>query len=340
MGVERLLEAKADPSRKDKQGRSPVTYAKQRGKTQCAQTISDWLTSRQQECHEVERARMSAFAPFLRDETTPYSKGLPLVVYHQVQFFISRRVLFADDMTEGAISRLRSLDTCTALSVLKEYAEKRTRRESRGRLEDACHNRSRRVPLLLATRGADYPPGQSHRFPIEPRFLMMTHDEVTVMHAMGCTVQEYGVNSPHLPHLDKVYKPVSCRRGLVPFNAIFSTPYFEVAKAQHCLRNLNAITLKVAEKDMQMWEDHTFKTLLNKDVEIAVRDAIPPEMRTGDSLEMLEILSAYRLVESERMDPRNLNSLHLCEAKGQFEVARTCVCSDLSSPSAVPLSPA
>jgi len=61
---------------------------------------------------------------------------------------------------------------------------------------------------------------------------------------------------------------------------------------------------------------HTKKTLLNKDVTLAVRDKIEGEMCTIAFLKMFEMLAAYDLV-APGQDGR-FNTLHLCEAPGAF----------------------
>jgi hypothetical protein len=119
-----LLDANADPSIKDKMDRSVVEYAEQKKKWCCVEAIREAQTQRD----EVARTAASPFAPFLQegDQTSPGSKGLSQVVYHQVQWllfcgFIPESDIYQNDTLMGY---LRSSDTCLLLSALKDYEER------------------------------------------------------------------------------------------------------------------------------------------------------------------------------------------------------------------------
>jgi len=81
-GVRRLLEANADPATMDKNQRSVLQYAKEKGQKDCVRAIEEHIAANDQQAVAVVQARESPFAPFLPqgDETTPRSKGLSLVV--------------------------------------------------------------------------------------------------------------------------------------------------------------------------------------------------------------------------------------------------------------------
>jgi hypothetical protein len=135
-GVKALLDANADPSIKDKMNRSVVEYAEQKGKRSCAQVIREVKTQSDEEA----QAAASPFAPFLQegDQTSPESKGLSQVVYHQVQWllfcgFIRESDIYQNDTVMGY---LRSSDTCLLLSALKDY-EKRCPSKAFETLEQA-----------------------------------------------------------------------------------------------------------------------------------------------------------------------------------------------------------
>ena len=121
------------------------------------------------------------------------------------------------------------------------------------------------------------------------------------------------------PHLDKIFVLPPCAQGLPPVDDIFSTSRFQIAKAQNCSNALNAIKSQLDEKDIQVWKGHTKKTLLNKDVTIAVRERVRAEMCTIEFLKMYEMLAAYDLVVPTQ-DMNKFNTLHLCEAPGNVFV--------------------
>jgi cold shock CspA family protein len=133
-GVKKLLNAKADTSIRDKMGRTPEKYAKEKRQEVCAGAIRDAVQRAQEAKIEVERAQASPFAPFLKegDETSPSSRGLSVVVYHQIQWLIFKGYVVnptTRDITERVLSCLRSTETCLALSVLKDFEERCDRRE-------------------------------------------------------------------------------------------------------------------------------------------------------------------------------------------------------------------
>ncbi len=138
------------------------------------------------------------------------------------------------------------------------------------------------------------------------------------------------------PHIDKIFVLQTRAQALPPVDDIFSTSHFDIAKAQNCSNALNAIKSQLDEKYIQVWKEHTKKTLLNKDVTLAVRehtkktllnkdvtlavrDKVGPEMCTEGFLKMYEMLAAYDLVEPTQ-DMTKFNTLHLCEAPGDFLV--------------------
>jgi len=133
--------------------------------------------------------------------------------------------------------------------------------------------------------------------PIPPNLMLISLEEATVVLQMGLCVQNEG--DPNVPHMHKIYVLASCDRGLPNSDALFSTPLFEIEKAQQCsqvnrlrvnmwvflmgndfamiwlwLFSQDLKTLKSLpdEKDIQVWKGHTNKTLLNKNVTLAVRD--------------------------------------------------------------------
>jgi cold shock CspA family protein len=177
---------------------------------------------------------------------------------------------------------------------------------------------------LCSTRGADYPRGAGYKGPVPPKLLMMSREEAAVMLEMGMTVEMAPVVDDGdllpvaAPHLDKICVLPPCQQGLPDVNALFSTVRFEVAKAKQFSADLSAIKSQLDEKDIRVWKGHTKKTLLNKEVTIAVRDRIRAEMCTIAFLKMFEMLSAYDLVVPP-MNGKfcdNFNTLHLCEAPG------------------------
>jgi hypothetical protein len=137
-------------------------------------------------------------------------------------------------------------------------------------------------------------------------------DPFVFLQEMGCCVQE----NVETPHLDKIFVLPPCAQGLPD---IFLTSRFEIAKAQNCSNALNAIKSQLEEKDLQLWKAHTKKTLLNKDVTIAVREMVRAEMCTIAFLKMYEMLAAYDLVVPTQ-DMIKFNTLHLCEAPGNVVV--------------------
>jgi hypothetical protein len=140
-------------------------------------------------------------------------------------------------------------------------------------------------------------------------------DPFVFLQEMGCCVQE----NVETPHLDKIFVLPPCAQGLPSVDDIFSTSRFEIAKAQKFSSDLNAIKSQLDEKDIQVWKGHTKKTLLNKDVTIAVRERVRAEMCTIAFLKMYEMLAAYDLVVPTQ-DVNKVNTLHLCEAPGNVFV--------------------
>jgi hypothetical protein len=132
---------------------------------------------------------------------------------------------------------------------------------------------------------------------------------------MGCCVQE----NVETPHLDKIFVLQTRAQALPPVGNIFSKSCFETAKAQKCSKALNDIKSQLDEKNIQGWKEHTEKTLLNKDVTLAVRDRVRAEMCTIEFLKMYEMLAAYDLVVPTQ-DMNQFNTLHLCEAPGNVFV--------------------
>jgi cold shock CspA family protein len=388
-GVKKLLNAKADTSIRDKMGRTPEKYAKEKRQEVCARAIREAVQRAQEADIEVERAQTSPFAPFLKegDETSPSSKGLSVVVYHQIQWLIDKGYVRnpTRDITERVLSCLRSTETCLAVSVLKDFKE-RCDREPVGSLESYviaeldrfrtlrgvwqgclrgkpfgfiqaengnriwCHERQvkdeeiqegtkvsfeiqpgrsgkleatmvqalhsagrskSKRGALFATRGADYSGQQG---PIPPKLLMMSLEEATVMCDMGAGTQQ----NIETPHLDKIHILPQCDRDLLSIDALFSTPSFEVAKAQQCSQALNATKSQLDEKEITVWKQHTKKTLLNKEVTWDVRDKVGAEMCTIAFLKMYEMLYAHDLVQPA--EPEKFNSLHLCEAPGNMQL--------------------
>ncbi len=162
---------------------------------------------------------------------------------------------------------------------------------------------------LFSTRGADYSGQQG---PIPPKLLMMSLEEATVMRDMGAVTQQ----NIETPHLDKIHILPQCDRDLLSIDSLFSTPGFEVVKAQQCSQALCATKSQLDDKDSRVWKKHTKKTLLNKEVTFAVRDSVGAEMCTIAFLKMYEMLYAYDLVQPA--EPEKFNSLHLCEAPGNM----------------------
>jgi hypothetical protein len=140
-------------------------------------------------------------------------------------------------------------------------------------------------------------------------------DPFVFLQKMGCCVQE----NVETPHLDKIFVLQTCAQALPPVDDIFSTSRFEIAKAQKFSSDLNAIKSQLDEKNLQLWKAHTKKTLLTKDVTIAVRDRVRAEMCTIAFLKMYEMLAAYDLVVPTQ-DMNQFNTLHLCEAPGNVFV--------------------
>jgi hypothetical protein len=140
-------------------------------------------------------------------------------------------------------------------------------------------------------------------------------DPFVFLQEMGCCVQE----NVETPHLDKIFVLPPCAQGLPPVDDIFSKSRFKIAEAQVCSSNLNAIKSQLDEKDLQVWKAHTKKTLLTRDVMLAVRERVRAEMCTIEFLKMYEMLAAYDLVVPTQ-DMAKFNSLHLCEAPGNVFV--------------------
>jgi cold shock CspA family protein len=370
-------------------GRTPEEYAKEKRKEVCVRAIRDAVQRAQVADMEVERAQTSPFAPFLieGDETSPSSKGLSVVVYHEIEWLIFKGYVVARDITERVLSCLRSTETCLALSVLKDFEDRCDRREPHMRSFEAqvldeldrfrtrrgfwqgcqrgkpfgfiqedngnriwCHERQvkdeeiqegtkvsfeiqigrsgkpeatmvqalhsagrskSKRGALFATRGADCSGEQG---PIPPKLLMMSLEEATVMCDMGAKTQQ----NKETPHLDKIHILPQCDRGKLSIDALFSTPGFEVAKAQQCSQALCTTKSQLDEKDIRVWKQHTKKTLLNKEVTFAVRDNVRAEMCTIAFLKMYEMLYAYDLVQPSESE--KFNSLHLCEAPGNMQL--------------------
>jgi len=82
---------------------------------------------------------------------------------------------------------------------------------------------------LYSTRGADRTLQDQ---PVPPKLMLISLEEATVMLEMGLCVQNEG--DPNVPHMDKIYVLASCDRGLPNSDALFSTPLFEIEKAQQC----------------------------------------------------------------------------------------------------------
>jgi cold shock CspA family protein len=177
-------------------------------------------------------------------------------------------------------------------------------------LHSAGRSKSKRG-ALFATRGADCSGEQG---PIPPKLLMMSLEEATVMCDMGAKTQQ----NKETPHLDKIHILPQCDRGKLSIDALFSTPGFEVAKAQQCSQALCTTKSQLDEKDIRVWKQHTKKTLLNKEVTFAVRDNVRAEMCTIAFLKMYEMLYAYDLVQPSESE--KFNSLHLCEAPGNMQL--------------------
>ena len=187
-------------------------------------------------------------------------------------------------------------------------------------LASTSHVRKTRM-ALYSTRGAD---GQQQAYEtgcgaIPPQFLMMSYEEAKVILDMGCTTQHStDLVRSDVPHLDKVYELPKCDFGLPATHNLFSGPKFQIARAQKSADFLNDIKSKLDEKDMEAWKPHTKKTLLNKDVTFTVRERIDVEMCTIAFLKMYEMLSAYDLVATANVAVTAFNTLHLCEAPGEY----------------------
>ena len=140
--VRKLLDAKADITTRDKMDRTAEEYAMQKRQNVCARAIRDAVQRAQQADIEVELAQTSPFAPFVKegDQTSPNSKGLSEVVYHQVQWLIFKGYVHAYDMTEKVMGLLRSTEACLALSALKDFEERCDRRENVRSLESELSN--------------------------------------------------------------------------------------------------------------------------------------------------------------------------------------------------------
>ena len=82
---------------------------------------------------------------------------------------------------------------------------------------------------LYSTRGADWTLQDQ---PVPPKLMLISLEEANVMLEMGLCVQNEG--DPNVPHMDKIYVLASCDRGLPNSDALFSTPLFEIEKAQQC----------------------------------------------------------------------------------------------------------
>ena len=154
--VTALLKANADTAVKDKMGRSALEYAQQKMQTECVHALQECMRARQQENIEVDQAvrhaAASPFGPYLPEgsETTPNSKGLSLVVYHQVEWLIHRRILRPNEITDRVMTLLQSSDTCIVLSTLKEYENRHEREESVPTLE---HELSFEIPRSGSMQG-------------------------------------------------------------------------------------------------------------------------------------------------------------------------------------------
>ena len=148
-GVKALLESGADPSIKDKVDRSAAEYAKQRGKLdasdrkkrermECVVAIENRMKSIQEARDILAQSNASPYAPFLQkgDQTSPNSRGLSLVVYHQVQWLIFSKCTDAHEISERLMRYLRSSEACVVVSALKDFEVRYNRGERAGTLED------------------------------------------------------------------------------------------------------------------------------------------------------------------------------------------------------------
>jgi hypothetical protein len=151
-GVQALLDANADPTMKDKMNRSVVEYAVQKGQRSCVQAIHEAVTSLHTQRDEVAQTAASPFAPFLQegDQTSPGSKGLSQVVYHQVQWLLSCGLIQESNISDLVMGYLRSSDTCHLLSALKDY-EERCRLKASEPLEQALRKELAQGRVLNGT---------------------------------------------------------------------------------------------------------------------------------------------------------------------------------------------
>jgi hypothetical protein len=82
---------------------------------------------------------------------------------------------------------------------------------------------------LYSTRGVHFTLQDQ---PIPPNLMLISLEEATVVLQMGLCVQNEG--DPNVTHMHKIYVLASCDRGLPNSDALFSTPLFEIEKAQQC----------------------------------------------------------------------------------------------------------
>ena len=151
-GVKALLDANAKLDIKDKQKRSAVVYAEEKRQLSCVQAIHEAVTALQTQSDEAAHTAASPFAPFLQegDQTSPGSKGLSLVVYHQVQWLLFCRLTHESDISDRVLGYLRSSDACLLLSALKDY-EERCRLQAFEPLEQALSRELARGRILNGT---------------------------------------------------------------------------------------------------------------------------------------------------------------------------------------------